>query len=166
MASADEGEGAAGAPCDTDLPADGAETRVGDTRAGDPARDAIREKTRALLAEIDRHAPHPEPRWLRKGRDAIEAGARRILDELAEQQRAARGRDRERVDKIRAAILPGGKLQERVVNVTQFLNLHGAEFIERAIEDLDPWDARHQVVAIHAGGTPAHATGAGRDRDA
>jgi hypothetical protein len=45
-------------------------------------------------------------------------------------------------------------MAERVVNVTQFLNLHGPAFIEHAIEELDPWDARHQVALIRTPRAP------------
>jgi bacillithiol synthase len=119
--------------------------------AGDddvPGASAIRSQAQALLAAIDAHAPHPEPRWLRNGRDAIAGASARIAGELIEARRAELGRDRARLEKIRDAILPEGKLQERVVNVFELLNRHGPQFIERAIGDLDPWEHRHQIVTL------------------
>jgi bacillithiol synthase len=115
---------------------------------GVPGAAAIRSQAQALLAAIDTHAPQPEPRWLRNSRDAIASASARIADELVEARRTELGRDRARLEKIRDAILPEGKLQERVVNVFEFLNRHGPQFVERAIEDLDPWECRHQVVTL------------------
>ncbi len=113
-----------------------------------PGAAEIRAQAQALLATIDAHAPQPAPRWLRNSRDAIAGASARIADELIETRRADLGRDRARLEKIRDAILPEGKLQERVVNVFEFLDRHGPQFIERAIEDLDPWEYRHQIVTL------------------
>jgi bacillithiol biosynthesis cysteine-adding enzyme BshC len=127
--------------------------QAGDTGDTDEADDApgaaeIRAQAQALLATIDAHAPQSAPRWLRNSRDAIASGSERIARELIEARRARLGRDRARLEKIRDAILPEGKLQERVVNVFELLNRHGPQFVERAIAELDPWECRHQIVTL------------------
>ena len=114
----------------------------------------IDERTRALLEEIDRLHPDAPPRWLRQSREGIAASAARLIERLREEELAAAGLTRQRLEKIAKAVLPDDEPQERVTNVTQFLNLHGPEFIARAIDTLDPTSARHQLVFIgtHAGG--------------
>jgi bacillithiol synthase len=109
---------------------------------------AIESRARELLAEIDRLGRADPPRWLRTGREGIEGGVRRIAEGLAEERRAATGLDRARREKIRSAILPGGKLQERGANPIEFLNRHGPEFVARAVETLDPLARHHQIVVI------------------
>jgi len=131
----------------------------------DPSALEIRERARALLEEIDRRRPDPSPRWFRRGREAIASGVERILAELAEERRARRGRDRANLEKLAAGVWPEGGMQERAVNVFQFVNLFGPEFVDRAVESLDPWDRRHQVVTIEArgeGGAPAEPGAQGR----
>lgn len=129
--------------------------------------DGLRRASDALLAEIDRRRPEPEPRWFRRGRESVVAGVERIESELRAERLAASGLDRRRREKIAAAVLPEGRLQERVVNVLQFLNLHGPAFVERAVESLDPWDDRHRVVTIRSTDEPATGAPTGKDdRDA
>jgi len=120
-------------------------------------REAIERHGQALLEEIDRLARPDSPRWLRTGREAVAAGVRRIVEGLAEERRAAAGLDRTRREKMQAALLPGGGLQERTANVIEFLNRHGPEFVARAIEALDPLARGHQLVLISedAGKEPA-----------
>jgi bacillithiol synthase len=114
----------------------------------DGVATAIESRARELLAEIDRIRREDPPRWLRSGRAGVETGARRIVEALAEERRAAAGLDRARRERIREAILPGGRLQERGANVIEFLNRHGPEFVARAVETLDPLARHHQIVVI------------------
>jgi uncharacterized protein YllA (UPF0747 family) len=111
-------------------------------------RETIQRHGQALLDAIDRIQRPDAPRWLRTGRDGIAAGVRRIADGLAEERRAAAGLDRTRREKIQAALLPGGGLQERTANVIEFLNRHGPDFVARSIETLDPLARGHQLVVI------------------
>ncbi len=128
----------------------------------DAQSDAITRQGQELLATIDR-IPHAQPpRWLRTGRDAIAAGITHILKGLREERLTAVGLQRTRREKIREAIVPNGKLQERGVNVIQFLNLHGPQFVELAIARLDPFAIRHQMVAITD--TPDREGDAGRSQ--
>jgi bacillithiol biosynthesis cysteine-adding enzyme BshC len=111
-------------------------------------RGSIERRGGELLADIDRLDRPAAPRWLRTGRDGVASGVRRIVEGLDEERRAAAGLDRARREKIRAALLPGGRLQERTTNVIEFLNRHGPDFVARAIETLDPLARGHQVVVI------------------
>jgi bacillithiol synthase len=119
---------------------------AGDER--DPRAAAIELRGRELLQAIDALALPGDPRWLRSSREAIESAVARVAAHLDEERLAAQGRTRERLEKIEAAILPEGRLQERVANVYQFLNLHGPDFIQAAVEELDPWTLAHQFVRV------------------
>ena len=113
-----------------------------------PALRRIARASRELLAAIDAAAGEPAPRWWRTSRTAIADNLERITTGLREAQLAARGQDRRRVEKILAAALPGGKLQERSSNIFQFLDLHGPDFMRALVEQIDPTDARHRIVTI------------------
>jgi uncharacterized protein YllA (UPF0747 family) len=82
-----------------------------------------------------------------------------VLTGLKQQQLEAAGQGRQRLEKIAAGVLPGGKLQERTSNVLQLLNLYGPAFLKEAVQKLD-WEAIvHQVVVLERG----HAGGSRRD---
>ena len=117
----------------------------------DPRAAEIESATRDLLARIDALAVAGDPRWLRTSREAIGTAVERITTRLGEERLAEQGRTRERLEKIAAALAPEGKLQERVVNPYQFLNLHGPDFVRETVERLDPWLCAHQLVWIRSG---------------
>lgn len=106
---------------------------------------------RALLGEIDHLGGEGSPRWLRKGRASIQAGLERIVERLQQDRRGAAAVRRQRLEKVTQTLLPGNKPQERVVNLLQLLNLHGPEFIEQSIAQLDPACFQHQVAVIQSG---------------
>jgi uncharacterized protein YllA (UPF0747 family) len=116
--------------------------------ATSPRIARIDERKRALLEEIDRLHPDAPPRWVRQNRAEIAASAARIIARLREEELAATGLTRQRLEKIARAVLPSDQPQERVTNVTQFLNLHGPAFIARAIAALNPLSPRHQIVYL------------------
>ncbi len=116
--------------------------------ARDASAEAIARKGRELLALVDELPHSPQPRWLRSSRAGIDAAVSRILRRLQQERLDDLGVTQERLRRIADAILPGGSLQERVANVTQFLNLHGPDFVRCAVEELDPHTLAHQVVAI------------------
>ncbi len=53
-----------------------------------------------------------------------------------------------RLRQIEAALVPGGKLQERVYSVFSVLNTHGLDFLDRLVETPFPFDERHKLVRI------------------
>ncbi|MFH1144801.1 MAG: bacillithiol biosynthesis cysteine-adding enzyme BshC [Candidatus Eisenbacteria bacterium] len=128
--------------------ADFADPGFGAAADGDPLGQRITEQTRALLESIERAYPVDPPRWLRTGREGIEAGVARILSGLHRERLEQAGLTRARLEKIAGALRPDGRPQERVVNVAQFLNLHGPEFITRALATLHPFSMHHQLVKI------------------
>ena len=127
----------------------GAATAVTSALGQDDARiAAIEARARALLEALDRLPDARSSRRLRSSRAAIERAVGGVIERLRREQLEAAGLTRQRLEKIAAAVLPDGKPQERVANVTQFLGLHGPEFIARAVEALDPFRAAHRIVRI------------------
>lgn len=110
----------------------------------DPETELFEEKARDFLEEMDRLGENK--RWLKKSREAISTKVEKVLRRFREEKLAATGLTRSRLEKIEAALFPGGKPQERQVNVMQFLNLYGPDFIRLAVERLDPLEMGHQVV--------------------
>ena len=109
---------------------------------------ALAQKGKALLDEIQKYLEAGEGKWLVKAKAGLEFHLEKIVDRLREERLEAAGLGRKRLERIADAVLPEGKPQERVANVLQFLNLYGPEFVTRAIETLDPFSLRHQVVSI------------------
>jgi len=113
-----------------------------------PHIESIRQKSEALLREIDLLEYSSLPRWLRRGQESIESGSLRVIDGLRREQMEREGLSISRLEKIGETVLPGGRPQERIVNVSQFLNLHGPEWIKTAVEMLEPLASGHQIAAI------------------
>jgi bacillithiol biosynthesis cysteine-adding enzyme BshC len=55
---------------------------------------------------------------------------------------------RRRIDSLFAALLPQGHLQERVLNVTTFLNAHGPHFIDWIYYSIDLDDKGHRIIYL------------------
>ena len=123
--------------------ADGASAGAGVEEAGARLVAAID----ALVAE---RGGESAPKWLSKGRESISRSVERIAERLRQEALEAEGRGRSRIEKIAAAVLPGGKPQERVESVMRFLSLHGPAFVRRCIEELDPGAGCHLVVEVSA----------------
>ncbi|MBP6875700.1 MAG: bacillithiol biosynthesis cysteine-adding enzyme BshC [Candidatus Eisenbacteria bacterium] len=117
------------------------------------AIERIEAHARALVEELDRLGLDPAPRWMRTSRDDVQAIAARVTARLREAEREAAGMTKARLEKLAAAVLPEGKPQERVVNVLQFLNLHGPGFLARMIDDLDPEASGHHLVHVDPPGS-------------
>ncbi len=113
---------------------------------------AIRSQGEVLLAEVDRlieaRDEQSPPKWLRKGRDTIAQSVERIAGKLAGEVLEAEGRAGARLEKIAAAVLPGGKPQERAESAIRSLSLHGPDLVARCIDSLDPLAGAHLVVGI------------------
>jgi len=116
----------------------------------DSAVAAISEKGEALLAELRRLVDAGGPNWLGRSAKAIESQVGEIVRRLREYNLEQAGLGRKRLERIAEAILPDGKLQERVANPLQFINLYGPDFTRRAVEALDPLCLCHHIVAISA----------------
>lgn len=114
----------------------------------DPRVAALEEKSAALFREMDGLLEDSGSRWLQKSREAMASKMEKVLRRLREEQASASNLDRSRLQKIADAVLPEGKLQERQLNVLQFINLYGPDFVKQAVERLDPLSPAHQVVGI------------------
>ncbi|MBN2053593.1 bacillithiol biosynthesis BshC [bacterium] len=108
----------------------------------------IRSKGNELIQEL--RAAGGGEKWLRKSIEGIDYNLSRALRRLHEERLAAAGTGGERRNRVREAVYPGGKLQERVVSPFYFLAHHGEAFIDRCIECLNPDCRCHQVVCVSA----------------
>lgn len=114
----------------------------------DPRGAAIKQRGQELLQTLEELAVPGDPRWLRSSREAIQSAVARVVARLDEEHAAQQGRTRERLEKIAAAVWPEGRLQERVINVYELLNLHGADFVRAVVEELDPWALAHRFARV------------------
>ncbi len=54
----------------------------------------------------------------------------------------------QQIEKLKVNLLPEGELQERVLNITYFLNKYGLGLIEKLFDELEAFDFNHQVVYL------------------
>ena len=114
----------------------------------DPQVVTVQKKGEELREAVG-NATGPNPsRALERNRRAIAAQIEKLVRRLSEEKLEEKGLGRRRREKISQSLLPGGKPQERVVNVIQYLNLYGADFVRRAVETLDPFSPNHQAAFI------------------
>lgn len=114
----------------------------------DPRVAALEDKAAALFSEMDGLLEDSGSKWLQKSREAMASKMDKVLRRLKEEQASASNLDRSRLQKIADALLPEGKLQERQLNVLQFINLYGPDFVKQAVERIDPLSPAHQVVGV------------------
>lgn len=114
----------------------------------DPVIVSLEEKAKNLISAVDTAAGADPSRTVERNRKAVETALEKLLGRLKEEVLEAAGVGRGRLKKVVDAVLPGGRPQERAVNVIEFLNRYGPDFISRAIERLDPLEAGHQIVKI------------------
>jgi bacillithiol synthase len=117
----------------------------------DPRLTEIETRGQALLEALDRLDTVESPRWLRSGRSSIEKGIGRVTSGLRDQSAEELGRSRKQLARIAEAIRPGGKPQERVINIFELINRYGPDFIPTVLEVLDPIARGHQLVYLASG---------------
>jgi bacillithiol biosynthesis cysteine-adding enzyme BshC len=112
----------------------------------DPAADAVEAAAAGLAGALEAARTPANRRWLdrslRSVKGTVEKAVARLRKEASE-SRSLRG------DQLRAvaeAILPGGKPQDRVVNVLDLLVRYGSDWVRAVVEDTDPWGLYHHVV--------------------
>jgi len=110
--------------------------------------DALEEKARAFLDALEGSIEGEAPKWFTKGRNTIAAAMEKMTRRLREERDQGLGLNRKRRKKIEEALFPRGKPQERAINVLQFLNLYGLDFVRLCVENMDPLSSEHQVVYL------------------
>jgi uncharacterized protein YllA (UPF0747 family) len=101
-----------------------------------------------LLNCIERFKTKKNKKWVDKSKDAIRHHLDKLRNRLVEEKLRETGSGRKNLEKVANAVMPTGKLQERVINIFQFLSFYGPDFISLSIESLDPEKLCHQVVEI------------------
>jgi bacillithiol biosynthesis cysteine-adding enzyme BshC len=67
---------------------------------------------------------------------------------VVEARRTERGAGRRHVDRIRNALRPTGRPQERVYGLVPYLARHGFDLVDRILATLDPFAYEHRVVML------------------
>lgn len=116
--------------------------------ADDPGVKSVEERGNAFLAELRRIEKEKDMQWLAKRTGALATTLEFILRRLKETKAQQLGLGRDRLEKVLSALMPGGRPQERVLNVFDFLNFYGPEFVRLCIEEFEPLANVHQVAVI------------------
>jgi len=127
-------------PLDREVPRDVAGPlesleRLVDATIDDLAREAPRIES-GLEATVERHGAELRAR-VAKLRKAIEDAHDR-----------ARGVGRERWERLRAEVLPGGRLQERTLGPLPFLTRFGPDLARDLAGIVDPFDPGHRILPL------------------
>lgn len=112
----------------------------------DPASDAVSRAARALLAALASARQPSNERWLDRSVRSLEAIVRKTVRRLRAEAHGARDARGDLLRAVEAAVLPGGELQERVINVFDLWARYGPAWIRALCEDTDPWGLYHSVV--------------------
>lgn len=101
------------------------------------------------LLSLIRELPEREnERWVEKTEQSIAYNVARLVTKLKENRLAAVGQGRQQVEKVRNALYPKGKPQERVQSLFYFLGYYGPGFITQAVATLDPTAPYHHLVEL------------------
>ena len=109
----------------------------------------IAEKAKAFLDSIEKACAAAKP--LARSKKALASDVDRLVRKMREGKLEKAGLGKKLLEKISNAVLPGGKPQERVANILQFLNLYGPDLVRLSIDNLDPFGLQHSLVMISAG---------------
>ncbi|MGA1871330.1 MAG: bacillithiol biosynthesis cysteine-adding enzyme BshC [bacterium] len=111
----------------------------------------IEESVKEMMAAIGKVSAGKEnKRWVEKEKDMIEKRIVKLISRLKEEELEEIGLGKSRLERIKNALIPGGKPQERVANIFQYLVLYGPDFIEASLESLDPFSLQHHLVEIES----------------
>ena len=102
---------------------------------------------KSIQAQLKKQKDQMESDLKQKGSE-IEKISKRLATLRAEDE----GRGRRNLEAIAQAVLPGGKPQERVTNIFEFLGRYGRSFLDLALKRLDPWTNAHSLVEIAPAG--------------
>jgi len=114
----------------------------------------LRAASKGLLEILDRLIGRHDDKQLRRGRESLAAQVDKICARFDKIGAEKEGQSRARLETIAAAVLPGGRLQDRAAGVLEFVARHGTAFTARALDRLDPWEIGHLLVEIEPGRRP------------
>jgi uncharacterized protein YllA (UPF0747 family) len=116
--------------------------------AADPEIAEVRRAGGVLMKAVNRAAGPTPGKAVDRAERSVRAGIRKLVGRLSEEKRASRGVGRKRLERVKNAVMPGGRPQERTVNVMEYLSVYGPEFVRCAVERLDARPSGHQVVFL------------------
>ncbi len=118
-----------------------------DADAFDRAREGIQAALAPLRPQVEAVDPSLGRTW--KG---TRTNVLRRLNKLEEKATRARlsqvGRTKKELQGLHSAILPRGRLQERVFPLPHFLNRHGSRFLEAVFQAGDLLDFSHHIITL------------------
>jgi len=108
----------------------------------------IDEQARELLICIENFQTEQNKKWVKKSLYAIRHHIDKLKSRLADERLFETGSGRKNLEKVALAVMPSGRLQERVINVFQFLSAYGPDFVSLCLDTLDPEKLCHLIVEI------------------
>lgn len=124
--------------------------------AAAPARemDPLRAKSDEAASALDRFGDALEklggnlPARVRELKGVYRKSLDKLLAQAQRQALEREGSSERRLQSIARSALPGGKLQERVLNGLPFAARHGSDVFEQLAARLDPFMAEHQIIDV------------------
>ncbi len=86
--------------------------------------------------------------WVRKAENSIQFQLEKLNTRLVAHVENGQSGTSKKLNKIKTAVLPGGKPQERVESFWGFLNRYGPELVPGLMKSLSPMTLNHQVVVL------------------
>lgn len=87
-------------------------------------------------------------KWGGKATSKIERDVSRLVERIREESDADRATLKEDLDLIATHLFPGGKPQERALNIVQYLLRYGWSLVDRLLETVDIDRKEHQVIEL------------------
>lgn len=109
---------------------------------------ALEEKGGELMRELRVFLTPEAPAWLKKAESTLGGVIEKTLKNLREAEWERAGLGKKRLERIAEAVLPGGKPQERVHCIFQYLNLYGPDFVRETLGALDPTTRGHPLLFL------------------
>jgi uncharacterized protein YllA (UPF0747 family) len=111
-----------------------------------PALNKVEALSAELLKGID--ALPLDENLLRKTKENLNKTLSRLSARVKSSAQEKQGRGKMQLEKIKNAVFPGGKLQERFETPYTFLAEYGLDFIKEVFRISDPWQEGHLLVEL------------------